>query len=715
MTATSHSWQPVRLSPAVLAAGALTGAAVTVGSGLALAPAAHAVVDVPPGSFVVDEAQVLSSAEESQLTQDIASMRTEDGQNLYVIYIDRFTNPDNPDQWAKEAAESIGWGSNDSVLVVAVEQRQYRFAAHDRNVIDRYEDAIRQDYIVPALNEALDQNDWTLPAAAAITGLEAAAQGGQAAPAPGGGQTQTRNDDGGAGGWVAGGLVTAALVGGGIALTSRKKKGKDSTQSRAVESAQGPKDPLDELTVEELRNKAGSMLVAADDAIKSSEQELGFAMAAYGDESVTTFRTDIDAAKAHMMESFKLQHQLDDHIPDTEEQQRAWLKDIIARCEAVGASLSEHQQEFNELRDLEKNAPAALSALEQRAGELAEPVSEAERRLVDLHSRYADSALVEVNDNARDARERLEFISSAVAKARQSLESSDLSTAALAIRAGEEAAAQVTTLVEAVGKASDHLDRTMQNVTTGVRQTAQDLAQAQALVNAGQHPELAGPIAGVEQALRSVKTGMASGKPDPIDLLHDLENAHRQLDAQLGGIRDQQEQSRRASAQLQQAILQAQAQIDGTQDYIAARRGAVGSQARTKLAEADRTLQQAVQLSGSDPVTALNMAQQAGALAERASRMAQQDLNDWGGFDGGGSFGGGGYTRRGGGGFGGSFGGGLGGAILGGILIDSVLGGRSDHSDWGGGGFGGFGGGGLGGGDFGGGGFGGGDFGGGGF
>lgn len=714
MTATSHSWQPVRLSPAVLAAGALTGAAVTVGSGLALAPAAHAVVDVPPGSFVVDEAQVLSSAEESQLTQDIASMRSEDGQNLYVIYIDRFTNPDNPDQWAKEAAESIGWGSNDSVLVVAVEQRQYRFAAHDRNVIDRYENAIRQDYIVPALNEALDKNDWTLPAAAAITGLESAAQGGQAAPAPGGGQTQTRND-GGAGGWVAGGLVTAALVGGGIAFTSRKKKGKDSTQSRAVESAQGPKDPLDELTVEELRNKAGSMLVAADDAIKSSEQELGFAMAAYGDESVTTFRTDIDAAKAHMMESFKLQHQLDDHIPDTEEQQRAWLKDIIARCEAVGASLSEHQQEFNELRDLEKNAPAALSALEQRAGELAEPVSEAERRLVDLHSRYADSALVEVNDNARDARERLEFISSAVAKARQSLESSELSTAALAIRAGEEAAAQVTTLVEAVGKASDHLDRTMQNVTTGVRQTAQDLAQAQALVNAGQHPELAGPIAGVEQALRSVKTGMASGKPDPIDLLHDLENAHRQLDAQLGGIRDQQEQSRRASAQLQQAILQAQAQIDGTQDYIAARRGAVGSQARTKLAEADRTLQQAVQLSGSDPVTALNMAQQAGALAERASRMAQQDLNDWGGFDGGGSFGGGGYTRRGGGGFGGSFGGGLGGAILGGILIDSVLGGRSDHSDWGGGGFGGFGGGGLGGGDFGGGGFGGGDFGGGGF
>ncbi|WP_277246289.1 TPM domain-containing protein [Micrococcus terreus] len=706
MTATSHSWQPVRLSPAVLTAGALVGSAVTVGAGLTMASSAQAAapVEIPPGVFVVDEAQVLTALEETQLEEEIAQLRREEGQSLFVVYVDGTNAP--LDQWITAVARQKGLSQSDSMMVIDVAERQVRYAAHDANSIEVFEDDIIQDYVFPAL-PARGEDDWAAAGSAAVEGVLAASTGalgsgsGSGANDGGASREQTGSGDTGAGGWVAGGLVTAALVGGGVALASRKKKGKDSSRGRSVESAQGPQDPLDAMSVEDLRNKAGSMLVAADDAIKSSEQELGFAMAAYGDDSVTTFRSDIEAAKAHMMESFKLQHQLDDHIPDTEEQQRAWLKDIIARCEAVGASLSEHQQEFNELRDLEKNAPAALTALEQRAGELAQPVNEAERRLVDLHARYADSALVEVNDNASDARERLEFISSAVAKARQSLEASDLSTAALAIRAGEEAAAQVTTLVEAVGKASDHLDRTMQNVTTGVRQTAQDLAQAQALVNAGQHPELAGPIAGVEQALRSVQTGMASGKPDPIDLLHDLENAHRQLDAQLGGIRDQQEQSRRAAAQLQQAILQAQAQIDGTQDYIAARRGAVGSQARTKLAEADRTLQQAVQLSGSDPVTALNMAQQAGALAERASRMAQQDLDDWGGY-GGGGFGGGGYTRRGGGGFGGSFGGGLGGAILGGILIDSVLGGRSDHSDWGGGGFGGFGGGGLGGGDFGG-------------
>ncbi|MFB9071024.1 hypothetical protein ACFFX0_07395 [Citricoccus parietis] len=252
----------------------------------------------------------------------------------------------------------------------------------------------------------------------------------------------------------------------------------------------------------------------------------------------------------------------------------------------------------------------------------------------------------------------------------------------------------------------------MENLQTGVNQSQQDLAQAQALVEAGQHTELAGPAAGLQQTLSRVRSEIAAGRPAPFRLLQSLEQAHRQLDAPLSGIRDRQEQERRAASALQSTIRQAQAQIDGTQDFIAARRGAVGSQARTKLAEAERTLQDAVRLSGQDPVTALNLANQSSSLADRASQLAQQDLNQWGGYAGAGA----GYGGRGGygGGGGGGFGAGLGGAILGGILMGGILGGDNDHGDWGGGGFGGFGGGGgLGGGDFGGGGFG--DFGGGSF
>jgi hypothetical protein len=688
--------QPRRLSPAVLASGVLVASGLTLAGGLALAESARAEapVDIPPGTFVVDEAEVLTSAQEDEITEAINQLRTEEGQNVFAVYVDEFTDeagqPMTPEEWVVEVGKEKGTGSTDSILAVAVEERKYRYDAAAANSINALQGDINTEYIAPAM-PAVGETSWADPALATVAGVKDAADGRVSGPS-----------SGGAGGWIAGGLAVAAVAGGGYALIRRNKK-KAAQQGPAVVGAQGPKDPLDALSVDELRTKAGSMLVGADDAIRSSEQEVGFALASYGEQSVETFQQDIEIAKDHMRESFKLQNQLDDHIPDTEEQQRAWLKDIIARCEAVNGSLSAHQEEFNKLRDLEKDARPALESLKARSHEVAGTVSNAEQRLVELHTRYADSALVEVTDNATQARERLEFVQAAILKAEESLAASDASTAVLAIRAGEEAVSQTNTLVDAVAKAGQHLEQSTDNLRTGINQSTQDLAQAKALVAAGQHPELAGPAAGMEQTLSRVKSELASGRPDPLDLLRALEQSHRQLDAPLSGIRDRQEQERRASSALQSALLQAQAQIDGTQDFIAARRGAVGSQARTKLAEAERTLQEAARISGQDPVTALNLANQSSSLADRASQLAQQDLNQWGG-----GYAGAGYGRGPGygGGAGGSFGAGLGGAILGGILMGGILGGDNDHGDWGGGGFGGFGGGGLGGGDFGGGGFG---------
>lgn len=695
MKSQAHAVPSRRLSPAVLATSAVAASGLVTVCGMALADTARAEapVDIPPGTFLVDEAQVLSSAEEDEITQAINELRTAEGQNLFVVYVDEFTDESgqtiSDGEWVAAVAEAKGMGSSDSILAVAVESRKYNFDAGRASSIEPLLDEVRTEYTAPAL-PAVGEDDWEAVALSTVAGVADAADGRVNGPDAGGG----------AGGWIAGGVAVAALAGGGYALM-RRNKAKAAEQGQSARGAQGPKDPLDEMSVEDLRTKAGSMLVGADDAIRSSEQEVGFALASYGEQSVATFQKDVETAKEHLRESFKLQNQLDDHIPDTEDQQRTWLKDIIARCTAVNETLSAHAEEFDRLRDLEKDAGPALQSLNTRADEVALTVAQAEQTLVDLHARYADIALAEVKDNATQARERLEFVRSAVQKAEESLAASDPSTAVLAIRAGEEGVAQTSTLVEAVAKARGHLETAMENLQTGVDQSQQDLAQAQALVAAGQHPELAGPAAGMEQTLTRVRSEIASGRPAPFRLLQSLEQAHRQLDAPLSGIRDRQDQERRAAATLQSALLQAQAQIDGTQDFIAARRGAVGSQARTKLAEAERTLQEAARLSGQDPVTALNMAHQSSSLADRASQLAQQDLQQWGG-----GYAGAGYGGRGGYGGGSGFGAGLGGAILGGILMGGILGGDGDHGDWGGGGFGGFGGGGLGGGDFGGGGFG---------
>ena len=226
------------------------------------------------------------------------------------------------------------------------------------------------------------------------------------------------------------------------------------------------------------------------------------------------------------------------------------------------------------------------------------------------------------------------------------------------------------------------------------------------MIQSGGHPELSGPVAGVEAALAQVKREIQGGKIDPIATLERVETAHRSLDQALSGIRDQQEQARRAQASLQQTIMSAQAQISATSDYITARRGGVGTEARTRLAEAQRNLDYALSISRNDSVTALTYAQQAHALAAQAAQLAQSDVDNFGGYANQG------YGRSGmfGGGGGG---GGLGGAILGGILINSILnggsgvgwgGGHSDGGGWGGDSGGGDSGGGDWGGDFGGGG-----------
>jgi chromosome segregation ATPase len=455
--------------------------------------------------------------------------------------------------------------------------------------------------------------------------------------------------------------------------------------------------------VDELRKKSGSLLIEADNAINSSEQELGFAQAQYGDAAVGNFTKALQEAKGHMSESFKLQQQLDDHIPDTEEQQRSWLGEIIRRSEAALASLQEQKADFDSLRELEKNAPQALAAVNAGAQEADARIATAEQTLTTLREKYADSALVQVSDNIGQAKERLAFVQNASSTARDKLAAGEGSLAAVAVRAAEESLHQTKVLLEAITKVSGNLDEARNSLEAAVVDTSQDLAQAKAMIQSGAHPELAGPVAGVEAALAQVKAEIQGGKIDPIATLERVETAHQSLDQSLTGIRDQQEQARRAQASLQQTIMSAQAQISATSDYITARRGGVGTEARTRLAEAQRNLDYALSISRNDPVTALTYAQQAHALAAQAAQLAQGDVDSFGyanqGYGRGGMFGGGG-------------GGGLGGAILGGILINSILnggsgggwgGGHSDGGGWGGGDFGG------GGGDFGGGDFGGGD------
>ncbi|MFE4077906.1 TPM domain-containing protein [Paenarthrobacter sp. YIM B13468] len=648
-------------------------------------------VTIPSGTNIVDDANVLGSRK-GEVQDAIQKTLKDHKYNLYVVTVNSFENPSSPADWVKAVATKKGMGKADAILAIST-AGQYNFALNSGSSIYSKQSTIAQNAV--AANLGGGKKDYAQAA------IDTAAAIGDAA---GGGSGTVPSGNGSAGVLVGVGVVAAGGAATYLYLRNRRKKA-----GQASSASYGPQgqelDPLAALSIPELRQKSGSLLIEADDAIKSSEQELGFAQAQYGDSAIGNFTKALQEAKAHMTESFKLQQQLDDHIPDTEEQQRTWLGEIIRRSEAALASLRDQKADFDSLRELEKKAPQALATVTAGAREADSRIATAEQSLEGLRSKYAESALTQVSDNILQAKERLAFVQNAATTAQEKLAAGENSLAAVAVRAAEESLHQTNVLIDAISKTAGSLDEARASLESAVAETSQDLAQARAMIQSGEHPELAGPVAGVEAALGQVKAEIQGGKIDPIATLTRVETAHQALDQSLSGIRDQQEQARRAQASLQQTIMAAQAQISATSDYITARRGGVGTEARTRLAEAQRNLDYALSISRNDPVTALTYAQQAHSLAAQAAQLAQADVDHFGyadqGYGRGGMFGGGGG------------GGGLGGAILGGILINSIFnsgggGWGGGHSDGGGGG--GFFGGDSGGGDWGGGG---GDFGGG--
>ncbi|MCO1339165.1 hypothetical protein BJH93_09715, partial [Kocuria polaris] len=671
--------------------------------GVGAAPAAaEEPVDIPAGEYIVDTTGLLGGRT-GEVENRLAEVRQDTGITLFVVYVDSFDNPDDRASWIQAVADAKDFGSNDALLALAVDERQGELAAHSNGWLQEHTQQIWGEWISGELSEdPLTGDALAAAAVAAGDGIEAAS-----ASRAGDGEAPRSAEEPAATGSGGGGFWPVVLIGGAIGVAAlvagrRKKRhlGRAPQQASGYgqpqqeQAAQQAPDPLAALSVEELRTRAGSLLVAADDAIKSSEQEIDFARLQYGDDAVETFVQDAAAARAHLNASFKLQQQLDDHIPDTEEQQRSWLGEIIRRCESVNDTLEEHHEDFDALRQLERRAPESLARLRGELPGLEARLDSAEETLQSLASTYSDSALAQIRDNVDQAAERLDFAGAQLDEAAGAVADAGGGSAAVVIRSAEEAIGQARLLVDAVEAAKSQLTQTTRDLETALKAAERDASSARAAMDASAARELAGPTAAVEQVVAATRAAMAQPRTDPESLLRDVESARAQLDAPMAGLRDLQEQQRRAVEHLRSAIHSAQVKIQGTADYIRARRGGVRATARTRLAEAERHLDEAVRLAPTDPATALNHANQAIHLGDQAAREAENDVGGFG--DGAPDMFGGGYRQRRGG---NSFGGGLGGAILGGIIIDSILGGArsSGHgggSPFGGGGFGGFSGGG---------------------
>ncbi|HSP53902.1 MAG TPA: hypothetical protein VLO00_13490, partial [Cryobacterium sp.] len=444
---------------------------------------------------------------------------------------------------------------------------------------------------------------------------------------------------------------------------------------------------LQALPTPELKRRASSTLVQTDDAIRSSEQELGFAVAQYGTEATTAFQSALETAKAQLSRAFTLQQKLDDAEPDSDEQERAWYAAIIDLCSQANLTLDAQTDDFDELRQLEKNAPTVAADVARGAQAVRARLAGSEEILAALAARYTDTALGTVADNPAEARERLAFTETALARAATRLGAGETAAAAVDIRAAEESVDQARSLLDAVDHLGTDLAAATKRMAATVAELQTDLVTAHGLpATTEAAAALPGVISSTEQTLADVRARSAAGRINPLELMALLDAVNTRMDAALQGVRDAEARAQRARAALNQNLLAARGQVSAAEDFITARRGAVGAEARTRLAEAGRVLVEAESLAATDPDAALASSQRANSLAASAIARARNDVDGFAGQVPG--YGPGHPT-------GGSGGNGIMGAMIGGILINTILSGGGGGGRRGGGGM--FGGGGGGG------------------
>jgi hypothetical protein len=616
---------------------------------------------------VVDEAGVLSSGEESQVADALDQLQAEDGTQLFVVFVDTFGGQ-TPGEWMQSTRQLSSLGGNDALLAVAVDDRDYAFTVpngSDVSVSDA--DQLAGQAVEPEFADG----DWA-------TGTVAFADILRTGEAPGSGSA----DSGGGGALLVVGAI--AVVGGGAYLVSRSRRRKREAQPPPVQRLERP-DPHAGTTTEQLQSQANNALLELDEAMKTSQLDLDYARSQYGEEAVGGFDTALATSRDELSRAFTLRQQLDDDIPEDEPTTRQMLGEMLRLTQAADARLDAQADAFGRLRDLENTAPQVLEALAPRIAALRQRIPQEEQRLADLRGRFADAAVAPVRDNGTEAQARLAAAEQEVNEALDALGAGRPGEAVGDIRAAEDAVAQTTTLLDAIGRLATDLDAAAARVAAVRAETEKDLAEARSLVAAGQRSGLGPQITRAEAALASADEALSGPQPDPLAALRQLEEADIALEQALSVARDAQTQTRRAAAALDQAVLTARSTIAAAADFISTRRGAVGAEARTRLAEAQRHLDVAVDQGRDDPTTALREAHQATALAQSALDLAQDDVSTWAGGYGGGPGGYGGY----GGGYPGRGGVDLGSLVLGGILLGGGRGGGFGGGSRGGGGFGG--------------------------
>ncbi|MBS1695019.1 MAG: TPM domain-containing protein [Actinobacteria bacterium] len=612
-------------------------AALTVG--VLVAPAAVAEPPFRLSGQVTDNAGVLSGSDAADVRAAVDRLYDDRRIQLWVVYVTSFSGQSGT-SWAQATMRASALGDNVALLAVATEDREYAFEVRG-DASARAADIQRND-----IEPALRQEDWAGAAVAAANGLNSAA-------APSSGMS-----------WV-GMLITLGilvLLVGALWMWSRRRRRKRREAEFVAAKRVDPTDPnaLASVPIEALDELSKSIVVDVDNAVRTSEGELALAVEEFGPRQTEPFTRAVANAKTALAQAFNVRQILDDAIPESPLQRRDLLTRVVVAAAKADRELEAQGEAFEQLRDLVINAPTRLDAMTQQMVDLTARLEPSTRALEALHREYAAAALSSVAGNVDTAKERLAFADRNITGARNLVSRPVGSQTGLvdALRAAESGLGQARTLLDAVDSAAADINRAVAGLPAAITDIQNGIDQAGALLQTPDTPQAAELSSARDAAVSAVAEARANGTQDPLGTFTRLTTADADLDRLLASVHEQREAAERLTRALDQAMFTAQSRVKAVSDFIDTRRGSIGPEARTRLAEAGRHLEAAEAKRTSNPTEAIAHANGAAMLAAQAQSLANNDVQ---------------AAQRSYYGPGGGGGGSDVGAMIGGIIIGNVL------------------------------------------
>ncbi|MDT7720868.1 MAG: hypothetical protein QOE94_1879, partial [Mycobacterium sp.] len=547
--------------------------------------------------------------------------------------------------WAENTRAASDLGDFDAVLAVATVDHSYAFLVPNRvqTISAGQVDDLRRNQIEPALR----RGDWSGAAIAAANGLNRGQEPTNFTPL-----------------LIALGVIVVVVLVLLVFMRYRRRRRRAAQLAAAKRVDATDPDALAALSLGALDDLSRWKVVDVDNAVRTSANELALTIEEFGEQRTEPFTRAVNNAKAALAQAFTVRQQLDDAIPETRAQRRELLTQVIVSAARADRELESQQEAFEEMRDLVVNAPSRLDALTQQMVELTARIAPAEQRMTNLHNEFDAAALTSVATNVGTAKDRLDFADQNLTQARDLAArpvSGEQSGLVDAVHAAESSLGQARALLDAVDSAASDirhavatLPSLIADIQSGIERADVQLQSAQK-TKAPHIRDLAGARAAAAKALDAART---SGSADPFGAFTEVTKADADLNRLLATVAEEQETAERLTRTLEQALFTAQSRVHAVSEYIDTRRGSIGPEARTRLAEASRQLEAAQDNRASDVSEAIAYANNAGTLAAQAQSLANADVQS---------------AQRA---YAGRYGGGDNtGAMMGGIIIGDMLGG----------------------------------------